>query len=152
MDRGTPGRPADGTDETVERTDAIDAAVDDDAHEHLTEAATAAGSTTPPGPMSPGPSRHDTASEPGPPGEPGPPERAAGPPAHWLAYIRARAPGLLAPGGALAALGAEGAVGAGDVVASDVIPHGPGAWSGPWPEASDPGRRPGTPDGGSAGM
>ena len=43
----------------------------------------------------------------------GPP---AGPPEHWLAYIRARAPGLLAPGGPLAV--------AATWPGPDVIPHG----------------------------
>lgn len=100
MDRGQPGRPADGSDEAIEAIDAVGAPADGDVSDRPIEA---------------GPSNEAR------------PEAApdTNPPAHWLAYIRARAPWLLAPGGSLAE-----ATGAGT---PDVVPNGPSAHVAPWP-------------------
>src|SRR5688572_19600402 len=115
MDRGQPGPPADGSDEAIEPMDSIEAAgapADDDLSDEPIEA----GSPNEVRPLQVAPEH--------------------GPPAHWLAYIRAQAPWLLAPGGALAGPGvnAEASVAS----TGDVVPHGPSAHVTPWPGA-DPG-------------
>ena len=103
MERGQEGRPAHGTDETVEAIELVGAQADGDAHDEPIE---------------------DGASTEGPMPQHVP---GGGPPAHWLAYIRARAPWLLSAGGLIGEV-AEGS-------SPDVVPHGPGAHLAPWPPA-----------------
>ena len=107
MERGQEGRPAHGTDETVETIEPVGAQAEGDAHDE--------------------PIEHGASTEgPSPRHVPG-----GGPPAHWLAYIRARAPWLLVPGGGLLA-------DAGSGLTPDVVPHGPAARVAPWPTVDRP--------------
>jgi hypothetical protein len=103
MDRGQPERPADGSDDTIEAIEAVVAPADDD--------------------VSDAPSEGGSSMEAPPPAF-APDGR---PPAHWLAYIRTRAPGLLGPDGGLAGQGRR--------PAPDVVPHGPAAHAAPWSPA-----------------
>jgi hypothetical protein len=106
MDRGQPERPAEGSDEAIEAIDAVGAPADDDVSDESTER--------------------------GPSNEVSPPSLAptGGPPAHWLAYVRARAPWLLTRDGGLAAP-THGPT-------PDIVPHGPAAHPPPWPPPETP--------------
>ena len=99
MDRGQPERPADGSDDAIEAIEAVVAPAADD----VADAPSEGGSSTEAPPPAFVPDGR--------------------PPAHWLAYIRARAPGLLKPVGGLAANVSP---------PPDVVPHGPAAHAAPW--------------------
>jgi hypothetical protein len=113
MDRGQPERPADGSDEAIEAIDAVGAPADDDVSDE---------------PIERGPSNEVPSSS---------LASSGRPPAHWLAYVRARAPWLITRDGELSAA-TRGPT-------PDVVPHGPATHAPPWPAAETP-----APDRGSA--
>ena len=111
MDRGQPERPADGSDDTVEAIEAVVAPAEDDVSDTPSEGGSSM--EAPPLAFVPG----------------------GRPPAHWVAYIRARAPGLLGPDGGLAARTGR--------PPGDVVPHGRAAHAAPWsPTEGGPPPRP----------